>query len=489
MSRPSVPAWDEQLTISPCKILPTEVVAGIFEYCLPSGPERLDVPLQRLAPLTLTWVCKSWRNLCLSLPTLWTELAIGHNGSIPEEDVHLLELWIVRSGYLPISLRFNYEIDDELRPVLFNQEEHQKYQLNMQKLLSTALECIERWSTFEIHALDISVLDQIFLAIVTRGSPWLKDLSFSTKYLGFFGDVYVIDFSLCPSLRSIRLRSPMISPVSESDVMQNMTRLELRFCSSVEDCLHWINICPALEELIVRLFCSNVDALADEFQHLPFHNPRCLQRLKYLEVHNFSSEVDVGGLLDVLDTPALDSLTINMYDMIESWTRWTHLLDLLRRSEPSLETLNILGTPMTMEDTVQCLQLLPNLKKLGVGTRSNTDMLLKALFETPESAKQDVPEFAPLCPILNLLDLVNCSWSTDLLASIVSSRSIGSDFAMRPKTRSVSTLSEIRLDHDNAQRARQHPVIMSHVLEGLKIVECETNLLILSFASPDVVFV
>ncbi|KAL5488482.1 hypothetical protein ACEPAI_6600 [Sanghuangporus weigelae] len=489
MSRSSIPAWDEQLTISPCKILPTEVVAGIFEHCLPSGPERLEAPLQRLAPLTLTWVCKSWRNLCLSLPTLWMELAIGHNSSIPEEDVRLLELWIVRSGYLPITLRFNYEIDDELRPVLFNQEKHQKYQLSMQKLLSTALECVERWSTFEIHALDISVLDQIFLAIVTQGSPWLKNLSFSTKYLGFFGDVYVIDFSLCPSLQSICLRTPMISPVSESDVMQNMTRLELRFCSSVEDCLHWINICPALEELIVRLFCSNVDALADEFQRLPFHNPHCLQRLKYLEVHNFSSEVDVGGLLDVLDTPALDSLIINMYDMIESWTRWTHLLDLLRRSEPSLGTLNILGTPMTMEDTVQCLQLLPNLKKLSVGTRSNTDMLLKALVATPGSVEQNVPEFTPLCPLLNVLDLVNCSWSTDLLASVISSRNIVSNFSAQPKTRSVSTLSEIRLDHDNVQRARQHLVVMRHVLEGLKIVECETNLLILSFASPDVVFV
>ena len=486
MSQPVVTTGDEQPLINPCRILPTEVIAEIFERCLPSGSERLEAPLQRLAPLVLTWICRSWRNLCLSLPVLWTELAIGHKRSTPDEDARLLELWIVRSGYLPISLRLNYDIDDEMRPVLFNQESHKKYQRSMQKLLATSLDCIERWSTFEIHALDISVLDQIFLAIVTRGSPWLKSLSFSTKYLGFFGDVYIIDFSLCPSLRSICLRTPMISPVSESNVMQNMTRLELRFCSSIEDCLHWISICPALEGLVVRLFCSNVDELAGEFQRLPSHHPRCLPRLRHLEVHNFSSEVDVGGLLDVLDAPALTCLAINMYDMIEPSARWTHVLDLLKRSEPSLETLQVLGTPMTMEGIVQCLSMLPALKKLSIGTRTATGVLLEALSETYESTDGDGSGRIALCPTLNTLDLVNCSWSADLLASVIATRCPANEPASASTTKH---LCEVLLEHGNAQRVGEHPVIMRSTAQGLRIVEGEPDLLILSFASPDVVFV
>ena len=169
MSQPVVTIWDEQPLINPCRILPTEVIAEIFERCLPSGPERLEAPLQRLAPLSLSWVCRSWRNLCLSLPILWTELAIGHRRSAPDEDARVLELWIVRSGYLPISLRLNYETDDEIRPVLFNRENHKKYHRRMQIFILLYIEAgsyiqedEEGWEFAVLYVNEIYHMETVF---------------------------------------------------------------------------------------------------------------------------------------------------------------------------------------------------------------------------------------------------------------------------------------------------------------------------------------
>ncbi|EJD00699.1 uncharacterized protein FOMMEDRAFT_157796 [Fomitiporia mediterranea MF3/22] len=472
-----------QLGSGPSTVLPTEILAEVFECCLPSSLERLETPLQRLAPLVLTWVCKAWRDLCLSIPTLWTDLAVGHRGSDPVGDIRILKIWLSRSRYLSISLKLNYEIDDALRPVLFNQDKNERYVNGMYQLLGLAIRCIERWSTFEIHTLDISVLDQVFLAIVTRGSPWLVNLSFSTKYLGFFGDVHVLDFSKCPSLKSICLRSPMISPVAQSATMKNMTRLELRFCSSVDDCLRWIDICPALEQLIVRLFCSNPELLGREIEWLPEQRPRCIPRLKELEVHNFSIEADAGPLLDVLDVPALTSLKVNMYDMIDAPGHWTHVTDLVRRSRPPLETLELQGTPMSIEDIIRCLDILPSIKQLSIGTRRPTDELIKALSvdAQQEETPHELSTVACLCPSLKVLDLVNTTWSLDLLANSVFSRCNGKS--------TVTFLEELRLSSENSRNVMEHPAFVQSRARGLKIVERETNLLISAFTSPDVVFV
>ena len=70
--------------VSPVKKVPREVMSIVFEYCLSpfaaeTFPDELRSGFLRNSvtpPLTLSHVCRSWRNLALSLPKLWSNIEI-----------------------------------------------------------------------------------------------------------------------------------------------------------------------------------------------------------------------------------------------------------------------------------------------------------------------------------------------------------------------------------------------------------------------------
>ncbi|KAJ7137565.1 hypothetical protein C8R43DRAFT_608650 [Mycena crocata] len=90
-------------TNSPVQRLPVEVLSEIFFACLPS---LQYTPASRLlAPLVVSWVCAHWRNVAVSLPRLWSSLALQPNGP----SGHLLYLsqsrfWLARTGRCQLSL-------------------------------------------------------------------------------------------------------------------------------------------------------------------------------------------------------------------------------------------------------------------------------------------------------------------------------------------------------------------------------------------------
>ncbi|TDL20085.1 hypothetical protein BD410DRAFT_391327 [Rickenella mellea] len=67
---------------SPIQQLPPELLCDIFHHCIShptrrSGFFRLPYPSVTEAPLKLGRVCRSWRQLVLSTPTLWSRLSLG----------------------------------------------------------------------------------------------------------------------------------------------------------------------------------------------------------------------------------------------------------------------------------------------------------------------------------------------------------------------------------------------------------------------------
>ncbi|KAJ7755841.1 hypothetical protein B0H16DRAFT_1690067 [Mycena metata] len=92
----------------PILTLPVEITAEIF-HRLPLQVGELG--LQRnMAPLSLTAVCRSWRGIALSTPTLWSTMSISFNDIPPTVVAQpgLVELfitqWLRRSGECPLSL-------------------------------------------------------------------------------------------------------------------------------------------------------------------------------------------------------------------------------------------------------------------------------------------------------------------------------------------------------------------------------------------------
>ncbi|PAV19529.1 hypothetical protein PNOK_0446300 [Pyrrhoderma noxium] len=484
--------------------LPVEILAEIFEYCLPSSQERQNAPLHTLPPLTLSWVCKLWRELCLSLPKLWTTVTLGHRATNPADDISIFKLWLSRSKHLPISINLHYEVNDSAKPMHFDPEKNGVYTKGMKKLIKQALTSVHRWRKFEIHTLDISVLKQIFVSLVI-GAPQLEELGLSTRYLGFFGDVHIVDFALCPALRTVRMLTPMICPATPANTMENMTTLELRFCTSIEDCLQWVDICPALEQLSIRLFCSQTDLIGHEigwrWSDPSQSKTRYLPKLQRLEMHGFSRDSDLGPLIDVLDVPALKSLHINMYDMVDTPTRWTHVIQLVRRSKPDIEQLSLLGTPMLGEDFDECLKLLPNINSLAIGCPDvlGTDDLLKAMVPelnegnqgpgiNPGSEKGNRQTEMVLCPSLRVLDLSQSSWSLSLLVSAVLSRAKLLDDAMDGF--SIKRLKELKVHEKAVAHVLANKDITRCIEEsGLHISAVEPYTLLKAYGAPQQVFV
>ncbi|KAJ7629022.1 hypothetical protein FB45DRAFT_47326 [Roridomyces roridus] len=85
--------------LDPMGRLPVEVSAEIFIECLPSTP-TMD-PDQ--APAVFTEVCRAWRKLAISIPSLWTRLT--DKDVAPRKFDRFFSTWALRVKRLPISLR------------------------------------------------------------------------------------------------------------------------------------------------------------------------------------------------------------------------------------------------------------------------------------------------------------------------------------------------------------------------------------------------
>ncbi|KAJ7765086.1 hypothetical protein DFH07DRAFT_1059018 [Mycena maculata] len=90
--------------VPPVQSLPTELLEEIFTFASPS-PEELRGFTPHEAPWSLTKVCRRWRTIAESLPTLWTTVAlIDPSWRYP---LPLLRRQIKLSGNRPLRIHFH----------------------------------------------------------------------------------------------------------------------------------------------------------------------------------------------------------------------------------------------------------------------------------------------------------------------------------------------------------------------------------------------
>ncbi|KAJ7676622.1 hypothetical protein DFH06DRAFT_900938, partial [Mycena polygramma] len=87
--------------------LPVELLGQIFHECLPLA--NYILASRRLAPLLVSWVCKYWRRVALSEPTLWSPLVLEPPYNPLYDSDHRTYLsqarfWLARSGRCRLSL-------------------------------------------------------------------------------------------------------------------------------------------------------------------------------------------------------------------------------------------------------------------------------------------------------------------------------------------------------------------------------------------------
>ncbi|KAJ7818137.1 hypothetical protein B0H13DRAFT_2682936 [Mycena leptocephala] len=88
----------------PVLTLPNEIVSDIFMHFLPDYPPF--PPLTGLlSPTLLTRICRKWREIALSTPTLWSAITSYNDGIPVKQKAHLFELWLKSSRPRPLSLQ------------------------------------------------------------------------------------------------------------------------------------------------------------------------------------------------------------------------------------------------------------------------------------------------------------------------------------------------------------------------------------------------
>ncbi|KZV84763.1 hypothetical protein EXIGLDRAFT_726836, partial [Exidia glandulosa HHB12029] len=105
--------------------LPKDILSAIFvEFCLDDGPDEfLDYPCRfkyerASAPFRLASVCRSWRQLALVCPRMWTYAAIPSLWDKPEHRQRLhcdrLDLVLRRSSRVPLDVVIHWSDDNVL---------------------------------------------------------------------------------------------------------------------------------------------------------------------------------------------------------------------------------------------------------------------------------------------------------------------------------------------------------------------------------------
>ncbi|KAF8871803.1 hypothetical protein CPB85DRAFT_1445327 [Mucidula mucida] len=117
---------DARSLVHPMRALPITLMMTIFSYCVPTWDTALSegevTSLDpALAPWTLSFVCRRWRDIVLSSPQLWTylELDIDDHGAhiTPRQLAYKMTLFIEQSKGLPLFFHLSSTHDIANHPI------------------------------------------------------------------------------------------------------------------------------------------------------------------------------------------------------------------------------------------------------------------------------------------------------------------------------------------------------------------------------------
>ncbi|KAJ7623971.1 hypothetical protein DFH06DRAFT_758716 [Mycena polygramma] len=85
----------------PVLTLPNEITSEIFVHVLPPYPDFPEL-IGPFSPTSLTQICRSWREIALGTPKLWSAISLPADD--PEWELRILELWLQRSLHRPLYI-------------------------------------------------------------------------------------------------------------------------------------------------------------------------------------------------------------------------------------------------------------------------------------------------------------------------------------------------------------------------------------------------
>ncbi|KAJ7875458.1 hypothetical protein B0H13DRAFT_2550128 [Mycena leptocephala] len=287
----------------PVLTLPNEIVSEIFVHFLPTYP-RFPSQTGILSPTMLTQICRTWREIALGTPALWSVMSDNADPSSLLQ-AHVFNIWLNRSRSCPLSLQFGLG-RLEITPVLEFMVPHRA-----------------RWERLELYFLSPS-----HLPILDGPMPLLRylELHLDPPAVGATSVVFK-----APLLHTVTLNASAASKVILP--WAQLTSLAL-FYVYPNDCV------PILQQTSNLVRCELRFFFFDPNDNLPASSDITLPCLESLILRNAGLD-SATDFLETLIVPALRSLEIPeqlLADPIDSLTVF------ISKSSCKLEELLITGT-------------------------------------------------------------------------------------------------------------------------------------------------
>ncbi|KAJ7483507.1 hypothetical protein FB451DRAFT_1555457 [Mycena latifolia] len=313
--------------LSPLRRMPTELLGEIFSWTLPSVSEALNWPRFQAqhSPWVLTQVCRRWRAVALSTPSLWSRIAINFDFE-HANPLSKIKAQIERANKLKIHFCGN--------------KKPSRQQIEI--FCHLAVHC-SRWEELSIR-LTPTILP--LFASLRNHFPLLRRLIIAWEGPESPIGMESIDcFQTAPSLLDVHILS-CYRHVSILFPTRHLTRYELGCPWQMHQ--HLLKLSVNLVQAHITVDFDNSDPHPDSHIIDLLH----LQRL-------FVSRL---AILDCLNVPALEELSLGL-QRSEGPRIQTHLTSLLARSSSPLRRLCFAGA---LDHCADILHKTPRVVELGI---------------------------------------------------------------------------------------------------------------------------
>ncbi|KAJ7121039.1 hypothetical protein C8R44DRAFT_171426 [Mycena epipterygia] len=217
--------------IYPILTLPNEITSEIFIHFLPPFPER-STPMGPLSPSLLSKICRQWRNVALSTPSLWTAVELNlRNPNRHQQQLRLLETWLARSGSCPLSIELERGLDG-------------RKDISTDAFVEAIVRCTLRWYDMSLQ------LPHEELCLIKGPMPLLRTLKLGSTTYSDAVPSPVVPFGQAPNLKDVVLcvyfdpfiiTLPWAQIATLSATLFDTEAIEiLRHTPNLEECSVWL---------------------------------------------------------------------------------------------------------------------------------------------------------------------------------------------------------------------------------------------------------
>ncbi|KAF5356528.1 hypothetical protein D9758_008266 [Tetrapyrgos nigripes] len=307
--------------LSPSRRLPVEILSEIFAHCLPR--DRNPNCSQSEAPILLGRVCRTWKHVSFSTPSLWASIHIvipilaSHSvlRSLIDGRREGVEPWLRRSGSLPLSI----SVFSEWSSTSLGGSGDNSVPERIRLLLDCIFQRSNRWHTVQLH------LNEDCTSILSKCWPWggNKELPLlHTFKMGFSSGIWAHQkferewLTKAPRLQRLSLRHGDFEGFLDGQSsLAQITHLELQLPSvRLPSIIKGLRQCSHLQSLTVHglIRCAQRDILPDSIQTISLPSLRSLSIAGRICLTDYTNPVDVQNIFAYLDAPALRCLRANI---------------------------------------------------------------------------------------------------------------------------------------------------------------------------------